>query len=192
MEYLIQIKQSQVFKQEESNYNALQITGQNTNGTLGIGNEEPQRGKIFQLAQLQKRKLYKVVCGDFHTLALCSSCSCVRPTFDRCQGKDSCKGGSVVMGWGFNVHGQVDGISSEQSVLRPRIVGKLLGKQIQNIAASRSRSIAVTASGEVLEWGLREGEQFQVIGQLPETNVTQIELGSAFNLYLGKSGIAYF
>ncbi len=58
--------------------------------------------------------------GDFHMLAIASGCNCVDPFRDtRCKGQYECNAGSDLFAWGFNVHGQVNGVPSERPVLEP-------------------------------------------------------------------------
>lgn len=52
------------------------------------------------------------------------------------------------------MQGQVDGVPSDKPVLKPKIVPFFEGRyKIKLVAASRSRSIAVTDQNEVFEWG---------------------------------------
>ena len=101
--------------------------------------------------------MFQLAVADFHTLALASSCNCVDPFAD-CKGMHECNGGSILLGWGFNVHGQVNGIPSDTPVLTPKIVPFFEGrKKVKIVAACRSRSIAVTTDNEVYEWGFTGG-----------------------------------
>ena len=52
-----------------------------------------------------------------------------------------------VYAFGFNVHGQVDGLPSEMSVLKPKIVHFFIGKKVTRVAACRSRSLALADDG---------------------------------------------
>ena len=101
--------------------------------------------------------------ADFHTLALVSGCSCVHPVKDKCKGPNICNGGTSLYGWGFNVHGQVNGMPTEKPVLSPKIVPFFETKnKVKLVTSCRSRSIAVTEENKVFEWGFTgsEGEQF--------------------------------
>jgi hypothetical protein len=71
---------------------------------------------------LNNRKVFELAMGDFHTLAVISGCNCVDPINDKCEGQFKCKEGSNLFSWGFNIHGQCDGIPSEESKLEPKIV----------------------------------------------------------------------
>eukprot|EP00347_Sterkiella_histriomuscorum_P023980 403332724 len=189
LKYTIQIHKPKLSQSDL--YNQFRITGSNINGTLGIGSEEAERDeRVHVLPQFNMRKLYQIAVADFHTLALASSCNCVDQFKDRCKGEFECNGGSVLFGWGFNMHGQVNGMPSERPVLMPKIVPFFEGrKQVKLIAACRSRSIAVTAENEVYEWGFtgEEGQQFQKLYDLPE-DVQEIALGTEFNMFLTKNG----
>jgi hypothetical protein len=108
--------------------------------------------------------------GDFHTLVIANGCNCVDPINSQCEGK-TCNGGSNLYAFGFNIHGQCDGVPSEGSILIPKIVPwfHVNGKTVTNVAARRSRSIAITSDNEVFEWGFvgSEGTQFMKIADLP-------------------------
>ena len=99
--------------------------------------------------------------ADFHTLALASGCNCIDPIKDSmtCKGIDKCNGGSSLYAWGLNMHGQVNGMPTDKSVLIPKIVPFFEGKKVVRlIAACRSRSIAVTVDNFVYEWGFTGSE----------------------------------
>ena len=103
--------------------------------------------------------------GDFHSLAIVSGCQCVDPIRNSgCLGQNQCGGGSDLYSWGFNMHGQVNGVPSERPILEPAIVPFFLAgkKQVKLVAACRARSIAVTTNNEVYEWGFTgsDGQQF--------------------------------
>jgi alpha-tubulin suppressor-like RCC1 family protein len=129
--------------------------------------------------------------GDFHTLMLASGCNCFDPVKDRCLGQHECNGGANLYSWGFNMHGQVNGVPTDKPVLLPQIVPFFVArKQVKLVAACRARSIAVTSDNEVYEWGFTgsEGQQFQLLhDQLPE-EIVDVKLGTEFNLFLAKSG----
>lgn len=132
--------------------------------------------------------------GDFHTLVVASGCNCVDPVNDKCLGREKCNGGSDLYAWGYNIHGQCNGIPSEESVLGPAIVPffKKHNYQVSKVAARRSRSIAITTENRVYEWGFvgSEGMQFKKLFNLPEECI-QVEIGLEFNLFLLKNGSVY-
>lgn len=68
------------------------------------------------------RRQYEIAVGDFHTLVLAAGCNCVDSVNDHCEGRNDCNGGSDLYCWGFNIHGQCNGMSSENPVLEPTIV----------------------------------------------------------------------
>jgi alpha-tubulin suppressor-like RCC1 family protein len=63
----------------------------------------------------------------------------------------------TVYAWGDNRVGQLGlGDRETQNCLTPRIVGKLGGEKIKDIAAGNFHSLALTEAGEVYAWGLNE------------------------------------
>jgi len=42
---------------------------------------------------------------------------------------NQCNGGSILFGWGFNIHGQVNGIPSDKPLLMPKIIPFFEGKK---------------------------------------------------------------
>ena len=65
------------------------------------------------------RKIHEIAVGDFHTLVVAAGCNCVDSVNDSCYGRDTCEGGSDLYAWGFNIHGQCNGMPSEEPVLVP-------------------------------------------------------------------------
>ena len=60
---------------------------------------------------------------------------------------------------------------------------------VTNVAACRSRSVAVLCNNEVYEWGyIPDKKQFSCVYQLPEGKVTQVEIGLSFNMFLMSDG----
>lgn len=170
-------------------------------GSLGIGTEDSQEfgERVFRLEQFNQKRVFEIAVGDFHTLVLASGCNCTDPIDSSCQGQFTCEGGCNLYAWGFNIHGQCDGMPSEQSVLLPKIVPYFFvhGIQIQKIAARRSRSIAISNDDEVFEWGFvgsdlegSEHQQFRKLCRLPG-KCKQVEIGLEFNLFLLENGTVY-
>lgn len=195
LKLLVQVKLQKAQSESKSKevFNQFKIAGTNLNGSLGIGTEDSQspEDSIFRLEQFNQRKIFEIAVGDFHTLVVASGCNCVDPLNDACLGKDKCSGGADLYAWGFNIHGQCDGAPSEEPVLVPRIVPffSINRMKISKIAARRSRSLAVTESNEVYEWGFvgSENEQFTKICELP-MKCLQVEIGLEFNLFLLEDG----
>ena len=164
MKYLLQIKLSKVRTPPGISFNQFKVTGSNLNGSLGIGTEDDGSSKVYQLHQFNNKKVYSVAVGDFHTLAVASGCNCTDPIKDRCcLGQYECNSGADLYSWGFNMHGQCNGLPSDKPLLEPQIVPFFVGrKQVKLVAACRARSIAITTDNEVYEWGFTgsEGEQF--------------------------------
>ena len=78
--------------------------------------------------------------------------------------------------------------------MAPKIVPWFLvnKKKIKNIAARRSRSLAITSENEVYEWGFvgSEGTQFKKIVDLPGP-CKDVQIGLEFNLFLLEDGSVY-
>lgn len=106
-------------KANETTVNSFKVTGSNINGSLGIGTEDSQKAgeQIFRLPQFNQRKMLEIAVGDFHTLVVASGCNCTDPIHGTCQGRNVCNGGSELLSWGFNVHGQCNGIPTEDPIL---------------------------------------------------------------------------
>ena len=96
-----------------------------------------------------------------------------------------------MIGWGYNIHGQIDGAPSDDAVLRPKVVPFFIGKRVKIVAASRSRSMAVTEDNEIFEWGFSESDQFSQFASFDE-EVADVKLGSTFTLILTESGKVWF
>lgn len=108
----------------EGFFNQFKSTGSNMYGSMGIGSENSYiNGEtVFRLPQFNMRRVLKIAMGDFHTLVLANGCNCVDPIRDHCEGPEVCNGGSNLYAWGFNFHGQCDGVPSDQPTLVPKIV----------------------------------------------------------------------
>ena len=112
-------------------------------------------------------------------------------------------GETDVIGFGFNQHGQVDGIPSQDSILYPKIIPFFIGKRVKLVGACRSRSVALTEDGSVYEWGFvgSEFEQFHKIHDINEVlkasdngsddEIIDIKCGLQFNIFLSKNGQAW-
>ncbi len=57
---------------------------------------------------------------------------------------------TFIFAWGMNMHGQVDGLPSENSIVSPKILPPFLGKTVTAISASRQRTVALVAGREVI------------------------------------------
>jgi alpha-tubulin suppressor-like RCC1 family protein len=108
--------------------------GENRYGQLGLGDREdcftPERVPgLFMVKD--------IAAGECHSLALTED--------------------GTVYAWGDNRVGQLGlGDRETQNCLTPRIVGKLGGEKIKDIAAGNFHSLALTEAGEVYAWGLNE------------------------------------
>ena len=114
----------------------MKIDGDGTNMTLGLGEHPPRLNSFVPLPELIHKKINSVACGDFHTMLVVSGCTCMRDDTLPCQGLYECCGGSDVMGFGYNIHGQVNGIPSEQAVTTPQIISHFIGKRVKMVTAT--------------------------------------------------------
>jgi hypothetical protein len=146
---------------------------------------------VFRLEMFNMRRHYEIAVGDFHTLVIAAGCNCTDSVNDACKGRESCNGGSDLYCWGFNIHGQCNGMPSKSPVLTPQIVPFFHSNNIKidKIAARRSRSVAVSTENKVYEWGFvgSDGEQFNNKLTLPAPCL-QVEIGLEFDLYLLADG----
>ena len=183
----------------------LQIGGNNSQGALG--NPELLSVDLAPMEDLQGRKILEIACGDFHTI-IKLGCFCLS-LYDKCRGNE-CNIGEDIVGFGFNIHGQVDGNngniytpniytpniytphrilpkSMDNSIIdKPKIINYFLGRRIIKLAAKGSRSFALSAELEVYLWGY--GVQgIQCVYNL-NMNIVGVSLGRSFIFYLLDSG----
>lgn len=89
------------------------------------------------------QKIAQIACGDYHGLAI---------------GEDG-----HVWSWGVNNYcetGQSDSAGRDNaSVLTPRIISSLEGKEVVAVEGGSHHNIAITRNGEVLVWGRCDGSQ---------------------------------
>ena len=112
---------------------------------------------------LPKNKVTNIASGTNHSFAIDNS------------GK--------VWSWGLNSYGQTgqpEGAGGDDaSVVSPRIIKSLEGKDIAFIAGGHTHSLAVTAEGECLSWGRLDGCQSgHKVADLPEDDVIMDENGT--------------
>lgn len=85
-----------------------------------------------------------------------------------------------VWSWGLNSYGQTgqpEGAGDDDaSVVNPRVIKSLEGKNITCIAGGHTHSLAVTAEGECLAWGRLDGCQSGLkVADLPEDDIIMDE-----------------
>jgi hypothetical protein len=184
--YSIKIK---VQNKQKSAKNYFLIGGNNTNGTCGIGSDEPTHDMYVPLDELFAKKISSVATGDFHTLVVCQ-------TFQKNSQTD-------IIGFGMNQQGQIDGNPAEESILSPKIISYFIGKQPRLVAAWRSKSVWLTETGDIYEWGFLGDKThyfdstslnggFKKVHTFPESeNIVSLRCTSNCILALTKSGSVY-
>jgi len=84
---------------------------------------------------------------------------------------------------------------SDKSILTPKIVPffRCSGKHVVKIAARRSRSLAITDTNDVYEWGFvgSDSMQFKKLFTLPGP-CKEVEIGLEFNIFILENGSVYF
>jgi len=131
--------------------------------------------------ELANHKIISACCGDFHTLVLSKSSILTKET-------ETYKDFTDVYGFGQNVYGQVTGSNTKKQVARPVIISHCIGRNVKHIDAKGSRSVAVTASGEIYEWGFPDIKVRQT-GFLE--GIEKMKIGLTFNIYLTKNSECY-
>lgn len=88
MKLLVQIKLQAARNSKGPLFNQFKTSGTNLNASMGIGSDVlHQSGEsVFRLEQFNQRKIFQLIMGDFHTLAIASGCQCVDELVDTCKG----------------------------------------------------------------------------------------------------------
>lgn len=139
----------------------------------------PNQLTVSSPSELLNLKVIAACCGDFHTLVLTKGCVLAPDSKDE---------QTDVYGFGQNVYGQVTGNSLKKEVVKPELVPFFIGREVRLIDAKGSRSVAVTAAGEIYEWGFPEVKARKT-GYLEA--IESMKIGLTFNLYLTKSEECY-
>ena len=120
--------------------------------------------------ELLNHRILSACCGDFHTLIL-SKGFLLSPD----MGNDY----ADVYGFGQNIYGQVTGFTKQKHIEKPVVVPFFIGKQVKLIDAKGTRSVAVTESGDIYEWGFPD-IAVRKTGLLQGIEV--VKIGLTFNL----------
>ena len=76
MKLLVQIKLQAARNLKCPIFNQFKTSGTNLNASMGIGSDVLQQSgeTVFRLEQFNQRKIFQLIMGDFHTLAIASGC----------------------------------------------------------------------------------------------------------------------
>ena len=102
-------------------------------GALGHGDLK-DRTLPKMLDELRGVRIADIGCGTGHTLVVSEA--------------------GDVFAWGWNSKGQCGLPDAPEAVCSPTMLGSLLGQAVRAVACGAAHSIAVTATGQVLSWGL--------------------------------------
>lgn len=114
---------------------------------------------------------------------VCASCT-TNPTTPTQPGPPATAHGQAVLGWGGNTRGQIGDGSTFQR-LNPSLVAL---RNIQTIAAGGEYSLALTADGDVLEWGGGKTTPTEMAGL---KSIKQIAVGERHRLALKDDGTVW-
>ena len=183
-------------EQKKNSKSYIQIGGNNTHGSWGNGSDESTKESFVVINELINKKISSIATGDFHTIVVAELLKSEKDL----ENINTDIGDTDVIGFGFNKHGQVDGIPSQDSILYPKVVPFFIGKRVKIVGACRSRSVALTQDGSVYEWGFvgSDYEQFHKIHDFSELlksadkesddEIVDIKCGLQFTIFLSKNG----
>ncbi|XP_062852464.1 probable E3 ubiquitin-protein ligase HERC3 [Trichomycterus rosablanca] len=160
-----------------TNDGQLFLWGQNTNGQLGLGKDEPKSLAPQPLKSLCGIPLAQISAGGDHSFALSLS--------------------GAVFGWGKNSTGQL-GLGHTEDVYSPTCVSSLSHKKTVSISCGEDHTATLSKGGTVFTFGaghygqlghnsFRNELQPRVVAELWGVKVSQIACGRYYTLALVKS-----
>jgi alpha-tubulin suppressor-like RCC1 family protein len=110
-------------------------------GQLGIGSRENKTSPVL-VSSLQGKRITKISCGSFHTLALTEL--------------------SNVFSWGRGAHGRL-GHGNEDDLTVPKLMESFLSRKTKDISGGHRHTAAVTMDGAVYCWGDNSDRRLGVV-----------------------------
>ena len=153
-------------------------------GALGHGDVKDKMTPRV-LDELRGVRVADIACGTGHSLVVSE--------------------GGDVYAWGWNSKGQCGlppQAANTEAVCSPTMIGSLLGMSVRGVACGAAHSLAVTANGEVLSWGLGGSGQLghgdysstpnpRRIMALSSEAVLGVASGFGHSIALSRSGALY-